>query len=87
MDDIKDALHTVQADTTYLRECAVRNASQIAEHERRLGELEKKKPNGNGGNGTARLTPKEALLLFAGGAVIGGAGGAGIAQLLKILGG
>lgn len=89
MDDIKSDIGSIRADTTYLRECAVRNAAQIAEHERRIGVLESKRQNGNGSGGgtTARLTPKEALLLVAGGALLGGAGGAGIAQLLKLIGG
>ena len=46
LDNLNGIVATIQADTKYLRECAVRNATQIGEHERRIGLLEAKKPNG-----------------------------------------
>lgn len=79
MDRLNAAIGTVQADTTYLRECAVRDATQLAEHERRLGKLENC-PTG------ARLSIREALIMLAGGAILGGGAGAGLSELLKFLG-
>lgn len=87
MNDLKADIACILKDTAYLREVAVKNATRLDEHERRIGVLESKRQNGSGGGTTARLTPKEALLLVAGGALLGGAGGAGIAQLLKLIGG
>lgn len=56
LDNLNGIVATIQADTTYLRECAVRNATQIGEHDRRLAALEARKANGGSGGPAAAIT-------------------------------
>lgn len=85
LETMNDAIGELRTGQKELLSYAVRNQARLDEHERRLGGLEAKKPNGNGVKGEGRLTIKEVLLLGAGLAVLSGGTGAAIAELLKVV--